>query len=692
MADRPSFPAEHAVSFGPFRLLPAQQLLLEGETPVRLGSRALEILMALVERAGELVGKAELVARVWPDTFVDENTLRVHIAGLRRALGDGQPGRRYLANVPGRGYRFVAPVEVLAREPSPVYQRPASGRIHNLPVSQSRLVGRAEVIGALAEQLPKRRFVTIVGGGGIGKTTVALALAEALLSDYEHGVRFVDLAPIDDPRFVSNALGTTLGLAVNSESAVRQLTDFLCDKRMLVVLDSCEHVVEAAAILVEQLLADAPGVHILATSREPLRAEGERVHRLSPLESPAAASGLTAAEALISPAVRLFVERAAAILDGFELKDEDAPIVSDICRKLGGVALAIELAAARVDAFGVRQLSVLLDDRFRILRQGRRTAQPRHQSLTAALDWSYEFLPEGERVVLRNLCVFAGSFLLDSAVAVAGDTDIDVVESLANLVSKSLIAADLAYATVQYRLLDTMRAYARQKLIETGRFDEYARRHAAYYLKLFARAEAEFSTKSSEDWLPRYGHCIDDVRSALNWAFSAKGDESVGVALTVAAIPLWTSLSLMDESGERIEHALAVQTPESGRGGRDELKLLMGLAAALPHMRHPLSSHDVLWTKALHLAEQLGDSEYQGRAIWGLSVYLMYVGRYGEVVDLAGKYSSIEDKSRIIDERLAGTASFFVGDYNKSRLHLDRMLKYYDVDLAVHRVRASRNG
>jgi DNA-binding winged helix-turn-helix (wHTH) protein len=328
--------AERTISFGPFCLLPAQQLLLEGEAPVRLGSRAFDILTALVESPGELVSKNDLIARIWPNTFVDENTLRVHVAGLRRALGDGQPGRRYLANVPGRGYRFVAPVSLSDPERPRVQRSAVAAQTHNLPVLQSRAVGRAEVIGTLLDQLPKRRFITIVGGGGIGKTTVALAVAEAFLPLYEDGVRFVDLAPVNDPQFVPKALGTALGLTVHTEDAVSRLSDFVRNKRMLVVLDSCEHVVEAAAVLAEQLLAGAPGVHILATSREPLRAEGERIHRLPPLDSPGASTGITAAEALAFPAVRLFVERAAAILDGFELSDGDRrPVFSRYLRFKG---------------------------------------------------------------------------------------------------------------------------------------------------------------------------------------------------------------------------------------------------------------------------------------------------------------------------------------------------------------------
>src|SRR5215472_7088543 len=213
--DRPAVAAESAIAFGPFRFLPAQQLLLEDEAPVRLGSRALEILKALVEHAGEVVGKNELMARVWPNTFIDENTLRVHVAGLRRALGDGQPGRRFLASVPGRGYRFVAPVDLAAPEASPARQEARADQVHNIPISPVRALGRAETISALRAQLPTQRLVTIVGAGGIGKTTVAIALAESLLSGYEHGVRFVDLAPLSEPRLVPSTVASALRLSIH---------------------------------------------------------------------------------------------------------------------------------------------------------------------------------------------------------------------------------------------------------------------------------------------------------------------------------------------------------------------------------------------------------------------------------------------------------------------------------------------
>ena len=668
MAEQQSSSAERVLSFGPFALFPAQQLLLEEGAPVRLGSRAFDILTALAESAGTLVSKDDLITRVWPSTFVDENTLRVHIAGLRRALGDGQPGRRYLANVPGRGYRFVVPVETSEpeRRSDPIPAPPA--RTHNLPVSRSRVVGRAEVIDLLLDRLPRQRFVTLVGAGGIGKTTVALAAAEALLPVYADGIRLVDLAPVNNAHAVPQALADTLGLTLHSEDAIPPLTAFLRDKQMLVVLDSCEHVLPTAASLVEHLLAGAPGIHILATSREPLRAEGERVHRLSPLETPPHSASLTAADALAFPSVHLFVERAAAILDNFELNDADAPIVADICRKLGGIALAIELAAARVDAFGIRQLSVLLDDRFRILKQGKRTAQPRHRSLTATLDWSYEFLPEAECAILRRLSVFAGTFTLESATAVAGDDNPDVMEGVANLVAKSLISADVGEAVVQYRLLDTTRAYAMQKLIESGEAEEYARRHARHHFDWFKRAEAEWATLSyGMKWLNDNGRRVDDVRNALNWAFSPDGDPAFGVALSITSMRLWLELALVHECRAHVERALAALALLPNRSKHDELKLRLTRGLLLPQTTPVLSRDEGSFAETLALAEELEDPDAQLETLYQWSVHCLYVGNFRETLVLAQRHYALADSSGLghmgmMGKLMAGIALYHLGD------------------------------
>ncbi len=311
--------SDQALTFGPFRLHRARKQLLEGDKPVRLGSRALDLLIALVERAGEVVSREELEACVWPSTIVEETSLRVHISALRKALGDGHGGARFIANVPGRGYCFVAAVARPHETPMPDAIASAHRPPHNLPARLSPMIGRSAAVDALTRLLHEHRFVTVTGPGGMGKTTVALAVADDLLAEYEHGVRFVDLSPIVDPLLLPSTVATALGISVSSHDPLSALSAFLNDRNMLIVLDGCEHVIEAAASLAEKLLRVAPGISVLTTSREPLNAEGEWAYRLSSLETPPASEHLTAAQALTFAAIELFVQRATGIADGFEL-------------------------------------------------------------------------------------------------------------------------------------------------------------------------------------------------------------------------------------------------------------------------------------------------------------------------------------------------------------------------------------
>ncbi|HWZ90738.1 MAG TPA: winged helix-turn-helix domain-containing protein [Polyangiaceae bacterium] len=470
------------VSFGPFRLLAAERVLERDGVPIPLGSRALDILIILVERAGAVVSKEELISRVWPNVTVGESCIRVHVSGLRKALGEGQTGARYVTNVPGRGYCFVATVErPIAPISTPVLEPAAADDGHKLPPRLARMVGRDEVVRALCQQLVERRFVTILGPGGIGKTTVAVSISHALLQAFAGAVHFFDLGPLSEPRLVPSALASTFGLLVRSSDPTPSLVNFLRGKRILLILDGCEHVAEAAAALAERIFEEAPQVHILATSRELLRVEGEHAHQLLPLDSPPAGVELSATQTLAFPAAQLFVERAAAGVYGFELTDTDAPTVAEICRKLDGMALAIELAAGRVSVHGIRETAALLDNRIRLLWRGRRTAPARHQTLKATLDWSYDLLSELERAVLRRLSVFVADFTLDAAILVAADHDIDaahVVDSIGVLVAKSLLSVNAGDTATRYRLLDTTRAYASAKLVDSGESDATTRRHA----------------------------------------------------------------------------------------------------------------------------------------------------------------------------------------------------------------------
>jgi predicted ATPase/DNA-binding winged helix-turn-helix (wHTH) protein len=483
-----------ATSFGPFRLLAAQRLLLEGDTPVRLGSRAFEILAALVERAGQVVGKEELIARAWPQTFVEESNLKIQVSALRRALGDGQGDSRYVITVAGRGYSFVAPVR--HEEPADTALPPpvAPASVHNLPLAMPRAIGREEAVAALVSRLSRERLLTIVGPGGIGKTTVALAVAERMIADYEHGVWLVDLSPLNDPRLVPSAVATVLGLEVRTDNPLAGLVAALRDRRALLLLENCEHVIDAAASLAAAVLTGVPGVNILATSREPLGVAGEREHRLGPLGSPPSSSGLTAAEAAAFPAVQLFVERVSAIVEDFALTDANAALIVEICQRLDGLPLAIEFAAPRVEVLGLEGLAAGLDHSLPLLTARRRTSMPRHRTMRAVVDWSYGLLSEDEQLFFRALGIFAGGFTVEAAAAVAidaADTPCEAIDRLADLVAKSLVVADVSGATPRFRLLDTTRAYAIEKLDESGERDRIARRHAEYHRNVFALAEGE---------------------------------------------------------------------------------------------------------------------------------------------------------------------------------------------------------
>ena len=405
---------EASASFGPFRLHPARRQLLDDGAPVRLGSRALELLCALVEAGGAVLSREALVARVWPSTVVEETSLRVHIAALRKALGDGQDGRRYIVNVVGRGYAFVAPVSwrpVGEAALAPSAEGPPS---HNLPVRLMRAVGRDDVVAALAERVMQRRLISIVGSGGVGKTTVALAVAERRIGAFANGLCFVDLAPVSESEAVPGTLMSALGLAAPVQGSLRALCDALRERHLLIVLDNCEHLVDTIATLADALTQAARGLHILATSREPLNVEGEAVHRLAGLAAPDPLQPIDVEQALRYPAVQLFVERAAANTDSFVLSAANLAPVLQLCHRLDGMPLAIELAAGRVGVLGVRGLVDGLDGPSGLLGSGKRTAPPRHRTLGAMLDWSYRLLGENEQRTLCALAVFRRAFSLES--------------------------------------------------------------------------------------------------------------------------------------------------------------------------------------------------------------------------------------------------------------------------------------
>ncbi|MGM5008964.1 ATP-binding protein [Rhizobium sp. 969_B3_N1_2] len=675
----PTAAPDVATSFGEFRLYPGRYLLFKDQEPVAIGSRALDILIALTERPGELLTKDELISRAWPNTIVEESNLRAQIAVLRKALSEDRSAARYIAAVPSRGYRFIAPLSRLelangsAEDAAP----------NNLPRQLTRPIGREEAIEILEGRVQRSRLVSVVGPGGIGKTTVAIRLAEKLSSSYEHGVCFMDLAPLPHPSSLPSVLASQLRLPEITGDTVSLLTAHLRGKRMLLVFDSCELVLDAAAGLAETLLREAPGISVLATSREALRVEGESVYRLQPLDMPPLGAGLTAADALAFPAIRLFVDRATSSGSEYTFDDEEAPIVTHICRQLDGIALAIELAAGRVEAFGTRGIAELLNDRLRLLTGGRRTALPRHQTLAAMIDWSYGALSREEQAVLRALAVFAGEFGREAAAAVAFDplaNERDVPWQLAQLVAKSLLAVDTHGKAAQYRLLDTTRAFAASKLQEEGEVSLVVQRLARYLCETLEHSAEEVETLSSADWLQKYGSQINNVRYVLDWAYSDNGDADVGVAVTVSAIPLWYQLSLVDECLTCVQRALLGIDPGERRDGRArqvmQLYRALGLSQAFKVGFAPQAP--AAFAKALEMAEDLGDIDAQAEALWGLWVAQVGMGEYRASRNNADRFVRLAQNGldRFIGDRMLSMTLFCMGDFRGARHHADLMLAH----------------
>ena len=533
------------------------------------------------------------------------------------------------------------------------------------------MFGRSELINSLVALVARRRFVTLVGPGGIGKTAVAVAVANESLSDFKGNARFVDLAPLADPSLVPSALASVLGVPVRSEDPVSALLEHLANKEMLLVFDTCEHVIDTAAAVAEGIFKAAPGVRILATSREPLRAEGEVIVRPGPLGFPSGGAA-TADEALTYPAIQLFVACAAACLDNFELTDDDASPVAEICCKLDGIPLAIELSAARLDAFGVRGLADHLDDRFRLLTRGRRTALPRHQTLGATLDWSHELLSGDQKKVFRRLGVFAGWFTSDAASSVVcseGLNSSDAIGIVADLVAKSLIAADVEGPTAYYRLLDTTRAYAVERLKESDEHSECARRHAEYFCGLCERFTSGDNSASRS---------IDDIRGALAWAFS-KGDNELAVRLASAAVDVWSSASLLVECQEW--SARAIVRLGGLRSTAQEMRLQCGLGLSLTFTKGMTENALIALERALHLSEALDNTDYQLRTLYAL--WLCW-GRAREPKSgaFAEKYHAIamrgNDHAAMAKAHwMVGASQHYAGEHTKALANLQSAVDRY---------------
>jgi predicted ATPase/DNA-binding winged helix-turn-helix (wHTH) protein len=672
---------EQAVHFGPYRVYPGQRLVMEADQPLRLSRRAMDILLILLEHAGNVVSKQQLIARVWPNSVVEDINLRVHMAALRKALGDGQAGQRYIVTVAQRGYSFVAPHSLELAEQAPAPAPTASSR-HNLPVRRTRMIGRQTLVDNLMEQLPRQRFITLVGPGGIGKTTVALRVAEQMIGRYRDGIRLLDLAPINCPLMINGHLATLLELALHDDAPLSGLADSMRDRHMLLVIDNCEHLVDAIALLCENILRSAPHVHILATSRESLRAEGEFVQRLESLDCPPPIAVLDRAQAMTFSALQLFVERAMASHDSFELTDGELPLLIDICHRLDGIPLAIELAAAQVGVFGLHGLLEQLQSSFRVLTQPCQTPPARHQTLRATLDWSFELLNACEKTCLRRLSVFRGGFTLESAAAVIVGEHIEAREvfgSITQLVAKSLLNVEVGDEDVYYRLLDTTRRYALEKLAQTTDLPGTRERHAERCLALMQQAQDDWETTSTGLWLERYGRALEDIRATLDWGLHAQGPQALAIRLAATSTPLWQELSLFKEHGGYVRKALALLDQSAEPCPRLQMTLKLALGSACYHAQGGSAETVGAFVSASALARQLNDVAGQLRAISGHLAVNLSCGHYQMTLEQSRQFDQLglhdDALMSLSTHRLRVLALHFSGDQQQAAEHAEQVLQ-----------------
>jgi predicted ATPase/DNA-binding winged helix-turn-helix (wHTH) protein len=675
------------VEFGRFRLNAHRRELLADGLPVLIGSRAFDILIALVEAGGRLVTKDELLRSVWSGTVVQEHNLQFQISTLRKALGRD---RDFIKTISGRGYRFVADIiGPAAPEKTPsglgaalLERRSDRFPLTNLPAPTSELVGLDAAVQQVQDLLTERRAVTLTGPGGIGKTTLALEAARRMLPAFNGDVWLVELASLSDPDLVPSTVARALGLKLwGGEILPGTVARAIGERKLLLVLDNCEHVIDAAASLAETVVRLCPATSVLATSREVLRIAGECIYGVTPLNVPPPhqdGSDLVLAHG----AAQLFVARAQALRLDFSPHDESLSAIAAVCRRLDGIPLAIEFAAARAATLGVQQVASGLDDRFRLLTAGRRPAVRRHQTLRATLDWSYELLPEPERRLLRHLAIFLGGFTLEAATAIVseGETASSILEGIASLVAKSLVTLDVSASPTRWRLLETIRAYALDRLAENGGQDAVARRHAEYYRRLFQCSAGESETRPAAEWLAAYGLDINNVRAALEWCFGINGNMQIGIGLAAAAASAFLAMSLVTECHRWSERAI-LALDDATRSGSEEMHLLAALGMSLMLAHGQREAARAALNRSLVIAEERSDDLNQVRLLAMLHMFHLRAGDFKTASRYAMRSSTvartIEGPAALaLAQSLLGGALHLIGDLRGARLELESALEH----------------
>lgn len=697
-------PDGERLAFGPFCLAPRERLLTRDGQPLYVGGRSFDLLVVLTEQPGRVLSKRELLKRVWSDVVVEDGSLRFHMAGLRKLLGDGAGGARYIATQVGVGYAFVAPVKRLGASGAAAKPPPATSQdeaansplvgMSNLPPRLPHLIGRERDVSLLIKRVVDTPLFTIVGSAGVGKTSLAIEIGHQLAPRFDEQVVFVDFSMLENPAVVPSMIAGAMGIAVQTGDPLAVILGHIRDRRYLLVLDNCEHVIEPAAAIVERIVDEAPNTRVLATSREPLRIRSEHIHRLDALAYPDDPSNLPLEQLLEYPAVQLFCERAAAADSSLEIDQEAARLIAGMCSRLDGMALPIELAAVRVATHGISATARQLGEHFSLGWAGRRTAQPRQQTLQATLDWSYDLLSETEQIVFERLAVFVGPFSIDAALEVAVDSEIganDVAVAVDELASKSLIAPNRSRDSGTYRLLEMTRAYAREKLQARGhdRYAAVARRHARFFL-----AELEAIGGQDSDALqdPRPLRLqLGNIRSALDWCFGSDGDFRIGVRLAAASAPVFQTLSHLIECCSWCTRALA-ELEDAQRGTEIELELQGALGFSLMFTRGNSAAAGNALARALELATSLDDHWSQLRMLGGLHIFHERIGEYSiamsyaqravEVAEMVGEPEAIG-----VAYSLSGISHHLAGDQIRARQELELALAKSPPSQRSHTIR-----
>jgi predicted ATPase/DNA-binding winged helix-turn-helix (wHTH) protein len=650
--------------FGRYAIDRERRRLISGHDVISLGGRAFDVLVALVEAKGAIVTKDALIERVWEGRFVNDNAIEAQIHALRRSLGSD---RNLIKTVAGKGYCLMD-VEA-SRGPPPT----------NLKSDLSSLVARDDLQEEICTSLSLHRLVTLIGPGGIGKSRLSRVAASALRYGFPDGIWMVELAPVDNERFVCTAIAGALDISSSDLGDLRSLVQALSGKTCLLLLDNCEHLLDAVAGTALDVLSGCPGVRILATSREALQIDGERIISIPALKLPRVDEPLQ--DILTSPAVQLFMQRFVTGSGSLALERDLSHLV-EICRHVDGIPLAIEMAAAAARTLGVKQVLQELRTSLSILGVSRRSAEPRQQTMEATIEWSYRLLTPPEQVVFRSLSLSPGWFAAEAAMVITALPRAQLINILSSLTSKSLLTVATTEQGTLFHQLEPMRQFARARLDEACEYSTVAARHAALMLSIFQQADVEVEKLPTAEWIERYKSYLSGLRQALAWSFGEGNDVGTGVRLVVAAEPLWLHLSLVRELLDVIETA-ALRIQHDPDLSHYAMKLEVARGCALLYVTGSTKTTRETLAHGLLESRRLGDGVAQIRSLWALAVASVNAGLNEDAVSYAIELTRIVAVSgsptdRLIACRARGAVHHVVGKQDVAQAELEEFFRRYE--------------